>query len=129
MAQYTGCESSQQGSMVHRLRKQPAGQYGRLAREQRHLRTRRRGRTHTCQAGHRNAATCWIAYLPDRPEHIDDIAERSDVMPSIALEDDPRVMELRDQLPALARHTYLNTGTAGPLSRAVIDAVAAQMAR
>ncbi len=50
-------------------------------------------------------------------------------MPSIALEDDPRVMELRDQLPALARHTYLNTGTAGPLSRAVIDAVAAQIAR
>src|SRR5579884_3810177 len=126
---YEACLLRRAHGTIHRLREQPAEQYGRLAREQRQLRPRRRGRTHTCQTGRQNTATCWNVYLPDRPELIDDIAERSDVMPSIALEDDPRVMELRDQLPALSRHTYLNTGTAGPLSRAVIDAVAAQMAR
>ena len=43
--------------------------------------------------------------------------------------DERRVGELRAQLPALARYTYLNTGTAGPLPRAVSDVMAAEAAR
>jgi L-cysteine/cystine lyase len=38
--------------------------------------------------------------------------------------DDPRVAEVRRDLPVLERVTYLNTGTSGPLPRAVTSAMA-----